>query len=198
VEITNDAGVTEVKFILEVGFTEPYSMLVQDAKKWIEGREAACIVMIVNMEENPAYKCPTRNLCDEEFSQLGFPPRREISMETFTLQGPYGPACYKGLQWVGRVTGFMEIWKRDSVTKLATCMSPGRINLLNMANTTYIHFHLKDFMNIASDNEHIPIDWGNYISNLGRYIKQVAADRCRRAVGDHEGRVDMMDRDYEP
>ncbi|KAG0124866.1 hypothetical protein HOY82DRAFT_525908 [Tuber indicum] len=88
VEITNDAGVTEVRFILEVGFTESYSMLVLDAKKWIEGREAACIVMIVNMEESPVYKCPTRNLNDEELSRLGFPPRREVGAEIFTLEGP--------------------------------------------------------------------------------------------------------------
>jgi len=127
VEITNAAGVVEVKFALEVGFAESYNMLLQDAKKWIEGRKAACIVMIVNMEENPVYKCPTRNLSDDEFSQLGFPPEEEIEVETFTLEGPYGPACYKGLRWVGGITGFIEIWKRDPVTKLATLRPPGRI-----------------------------------------------------------------------
>ncbi|KAG0131597.1 hypothetical protein HOY82DRAFT_519055 [Tuber indicum] len=194
VEITNDAGVTEVRFILKVGFTESYSMLVQDAKKWIEGREAACIVMIVNMEESSVDKFPTRNLNDKEFSQLRFPPRREIGAEIFTLEGPYGPACYEGLHCVGGIIGFMEIWKRDSVTKFAIrLLTPLNSNLLNMANTTYVHFRLKDFMNIASDNDHLPIDWGNYISNLERYIKQVAAERYRRAIGDCEGRVDMSD-----
>ncbi|KAG0638991.1 hypothetical protein HOY80DRAFT_922168 [Tuber brumale] len=197
VEITNAAGVVEVKFVLEVGFTETYDNLVQDAKKWIEGREAACVVMIVKMEENPVYKCPTRTFSNDEFSQLGFPPKLEIDERTFTLEGPYGPAYYKGLRWVGGVTGFMEIWRRDPVTKLATLMLPGRINLLNMANTRYTHFRLQDFMDISVDNDHIPINWADYISTLGRYIKQVAADRCRRAIRDREAQAEVLDDDHQ-
>ncbi|KAG0636578.1 hypothetical protein HOY80DRAFT_909090 [Tuber brumale] len=199
VQITSATGTMEVKFVLEVGLTETYTMLVEDAKMWLEGREAASLVMIVKMEENPVYKCPTRNLSDDEFSQLGFPPRREIDVEAFTLAGPYGPAYYKELRWVGGVTGFIEIWKRDPISGLATPTPPGRINLFNMVNTSYIHFWLHDFIDISPDNDHhIPIDWGDYISNLGRYIKELAADRCRQTLRDREGRVSMLDGDYQP
>lgn len=124
VEITNADGAEVVKFVLEVGFAESYEMLLEDVKQWIEGREASCLVMIVNIEESPGYKCPTRGLSDVEFSQLGFPPRHEINTQTFTLNGPYGPACYKGFQWVGQVTGFVEMYKRDPVTKMAKLISP--------------------------------------------------------------------------
>ncbi|CUS14382.1 unnamed protein product [Tuber aestivum] len=199
VKVTDATGAVEVKFVLEVGLAETYAMLVRDAKMWIEGREAASIVMIVKMEETPVYKCPTRNLSEDEFSELGFPPRTEIDVKNFTLGGPYGPAFYKGLRWVGGVTGFMEIWKRDPVTRLATRTSSDRINLLNMANTTYTHFWLHDFVDISPDNDHhIPIDWGDYISNLGLYIKELAADRCRRTLRGREGRETMLDDDYEP
>ena len=127
VGITNAAGAVVVKFVLEVGFAESYKMLVEDAKQWIEGREAPCLVMIVKIEEHPVYKCPTRSLSDVEFSQLAFPPEHEINMQTFTLNGPYGPACYKGLNWVGQVTSFVEMYKRDPVTKMAKLISPGRM-----------------------------------------------------------------------
>ena len=116
-----------VKFVLEVGFAESYEMLVEDVKQWIEGREAPCLVMIVKIEEHPVYKCPTRSLSDVVFSQLGCPPEHEINMQTFTLNKPYGPACYKGLNWVGQVSGFVEMYKRDPVTKMAKLISPGRM-----------------------------------------------------------------------
>ena len=67
-----------------------------------------------------------------------------------------------------------------------------------MGDTRHIHFRLRDFMDISRENDGIPIHWGDYITNLGCYIKQVAADRCREAISNHEGRVDKLDGDYEP
>ena len=53
-------------------------------------------------------------------------------------------------------------------------------------------------MDIFHDNDHIPINWGNYLSNLGCYIKQVAADRCHQVIGDYKEQVDILDGDYQP
>ena len=67
-----------------------------------------------------------------------------------------------------------------------------------MGNTRHIHFQLQDFIDISRENDGIPIHWGDYITNLGRYIKQVAADRCHRAISNREGWVDTLDGDYKP
>jgi len=73
-DIKNDIGVREVKFVAEVGFSETYEQLVQDAKLWLEGSETVSLVMLVKLEEDPCYRCPIRNLTESEFAELELPP----------------------------------------------------------------------------------------------------------------------------
>lgn len=118
VQFKNDAGNREIKFVLEVGFSETYEDLLQDAKLWLEGKHEVSVVVLVKFEETPSYQCPVR---DEDLEALEFPSESEINIVDFELQEEYGPVVYKGLQWVGCIsTAYMEVWKRDPVTGLAT------------------------------------------------------------------------------
>jgi hypothetical protein len=121
VQFESAEGDVEVKFILEVGFSETYDDLVQDAKMWLEGRRDVSMFILVKFKETPNYRCPVRDLDGEDFEQLGFPKATELRTSNFSLVGDYGPAMYKGLVWVGQISAaFMEIWKRDPITRLAT------------------------------------------------------------------------------
>jgi len=127
VQITDTTGMVNIKFVLEVGFSETYDMLVQDARTWIQGNYNVVLVMIVKLEENPPYRCPIRNMTDEEFEQLEFDERKNINIQSFTLEGDYGPAMYKGFLWVGEISGYCELWERDKVSGLAKLTPVGRM-----------------------------------------------------------------------
>ena len=134
--IKNGMGVREVKFVAMVGFSETYEGLVQNAKLWLEGSETVSLVMLVKLEEDPCYQCPMRNLTQSEFAELEFPPRNKIMHQPFTLSGPYGPVEYKGFKWVGKISGFLEFWTLDPVTRLASCIMT-RIVSDSLRNVSY-------------------------------------------------------------
>jgi len=50
----------------------------------------------------------------------------------------------------------------------------------------------------VKDDHKVSIDWDDYLSNLGLYIQELAAHRCRRMLKDRAARVDTRDADYEP
>ena len=127
VQITNSQGMVNIKFVLEVGLSKSYEMLVQDARLWIEGDPNVNFVMIVKMEENPPYQSPVRHLTDDQFEQHNFPEWKNINMKTFALDGEYGPASFMGLCWVGRISGFLEVWERDTASNIAKITPAGRI-----------------------------------------------------------------------
>jgi len=120
--IKTPQGDVEVKFILEVGMAEAYDALVDDARMWLEGTETVSVVMLVKMEEDPPYQSPLSSyLNGDECSQPEGDIEEEevITEEMVSLMGPYGPAVHKGVSWVGTITGFTEIWKRDPVSHIA-------------------------------------------------------------------------------
>ncbi|PWW73772.1 hypothetical protein C7212DRAFT_353694 [Tuber magnatum] len=198
VQVENVAGAPEVKFVLEVGHAGEYTRLVQDAKIWLQGTDTVSAVMLVKVQEDPAYQNPTSRHSDEEFDQLEFPPSHEIAHELFTLDGAQGPAWYKGLRWVGRITGFIEIWKRDPVSRLAI-RTFGPSNHFGTNNCTYIYFHLSDFLDVSfEEDHHVPFDWGLFHRKLGTYIRELAVDRCGEVLEAREGRTDILDRNYQP
>ncbi|PWW78078.1 hypothetical protein C7212DRAFT_363029 [Tuber magnatum] len=198
VKVVNSAGIREVKFVLEVGWTESYNMLVQDAKTWLEGTKNVTAVMLVKLLEDPVYRCPTRHLSDMEFAREEFPNNDEITQDLFTLEGPNGPAWYKGYRWVGTITGFMEIWKRDAVTGSAR-RTVGPMYHLDMSNHNYVYFFLSDFMDVTEEENHpIPFNWGIFHENLGLDIRELAVDRCGRMLKGREGHLNLQDSDYQP
>ncbi|PUU81780.1 hypothetical protein B9Z19DRAFT_970611 [Tuber borchii] len=199
VKITDAAGMPHVRFILEVGLSESYEMLVRDARTWLEGNNHVTLVMLVKLEENPPYVCPVKDLTDEEFEHLKFPDRKSINVKTFTLEGDYGPATYMGLAWVGEISGFLEVWERDKISGMAQITAAGRINLFDLLNTQSSLFTLRDFMELPVEGDHkVLINWDDYFSNLGINICELAAYRCRRMLKDRAGRADIRDADYEP
>ena len=135
-DIKNDMGVPRVKFVAEVGFSETYEELVQDAKLWLEGKKTVSLVMLVKLKEDPCYQCPMRNLTESEFAALGFPPMNEIEDQPFTLSGPYGPAVYKGFEWVGKISGFLEFWALNPATELASCTTTRMVSN-SLSNAMY-------------------------------------------------------------
>ena len=117
--IKNNMGVGEVKFVAEVRFSESYEELVQDAKLWLGGNGTVSLVMLVKLGEDPCYRS-IQNLTESEFSELEFPPIKKIEDQPFTITGPYGPVEYKGFKWVGEISGLLEFWMLDPVTRLAS------------------------------------------------------------------------------
>ena len=123
VQTYNDKGLDEVNFVLEVGLSESYEELVEDAQLWLEGTDTVSIVMLIKLYEDPPYNGPTHDLTDEEFNALQFPPIEEINQQSFAVHGQYGPATYKGLTWVGSISGFIEIWGAEGAPRSACRIS---------------------------------------------------------------------------
>ena len=133
IQFENDAGVPKIKFILEVGFSETSQDLVEDARLWLEGKDEVSLVVLVKFTEIPSYQCPARNLDDEKLEQLEFSESADIRVMVFNSEREYGPITYKGLQWVGRISeAFMELWRRNQATGLATKVGRRRVRLLNI------------------------------------------------------------------
>jgi hypothetical protein len=105
----------EPKFILEVGLSETYEQLVQDAKLWLEGTRNVSVVVLVKFTENPKYRCPIPNATVKHLDRLNIPRKpSEVRDEDFDLEGEYGPVTYKGLKWMGEIAeAFLEVWKRN-------------------------------------------------------------------------------------
>ena len=116
VKFPNNAGDVEFKFVLEVGFSESYDSLVQDAKLWIEGTLTVSIFVLVQLEEAPNYRCPTSDLPDEAFDALQLPLSATSSMFKLPPR-QYGPATYRGFCWAGEILrAEVEVWRKDALT----------------------------------------------------------------------------------
>ncbi|KAI9773285.1 MAG: hypothetical protein M1839_002145 [Geoglossum umbratile] len=198
VEFEDVNGNIEPKFVLEVGFSERYDELVQDGRMWLEGRNDVSILVLAKIEETPSYHCPVRDLDDEDFERLGFLKATELKTSMFGLDGEYGPATYKGFIWVGEISAaFMEVWKKDPLTGLAT-RNGSRINLLTAANPPQLEFQLSDFLAIDPENERtISFPWGDYQRLIRNKIKGLAMLRCQEMMRDRS-REELRDLDYVP
>jgi hypothetical protein len=118
VEFTNAAGDCPPKFILEIGLSETYEDLLQDARLWLEGNDYVSIVVLVKFVETPKYRSP--RLRTKDLVDLDFPKAPELKEHHFNMEGEYGPVSYKGIKWAGVISeAFLEVWKRDPTTRLA-------------------------------------------------------------------------------
>ena len=90
----NPAGDERV-FVVEVGFSETYSELVQDVHMWLNGNRNATIAVLVKLNESPAYCCPIQNLNGQDLKRLellGIPRPSDFD----TVQ-EYGPILHNGM-----------------------------------------------------------------------------------------------------
>ena len=104
--------------VVEIGFAEKYNELIDDVKLWIEGNRDMRTVILIKVEESPRYYSPTINLEDDEVKDLGFPDARDLDTSMVILKDPndsFGPLQINNLVWVGKMSVFLEIWKRDTV-----------------------------------------------------------------------------------
>jgi hypothetical protein len=98
VQIKNANNRLETKMVIEVGVSEEYEALINDAKLWLEGMSSVSLCVLVSFEEKPRYQCPVDgNMDEEKFKKLGFPDPWELKPEHFHLEGSFGPAIYKRL-----------------------------------------------------------------------------------------------------
>ena len=75
------------------------------------------------MEEDLLYRSPPDKLEDEDVEILGFPHPRDIDTSMINLKDPNDPFSqlqFKNLVWVGKISVFLEIWKKDPVSGEAT------------------------------------------------------------------------------
>ncbi|KAI9779347.1 MAG: hypothetical protein M1839_007455 [Geoglossum umbratile] len=171
VEFEDAKGDVETKFVLEVGFSETYKELVQDAKMWLEGRRDVCVFVLANIEETPKYRCPVRHFDDEDFEQLGLPGFTELRTSDFNLEDEYGPATCKGFVW----------------------------ELLGTTAVPPIKFQLTDFLDISPESDcTINLNWDDYKALLRGRIKALAVFRCQMAMKERSGKENLRDQDYIP
>ena len=120
--------------VVEIGLTETYEELVDDAKLWIEGNRDIRTVILIKVEEIPRYHSPVSKLEDDEVEDLGFPDPEGLRTTLITPKDPndsFGPLQMNNLVWVNKMSVFLEIWKRDAVngeakqqgTRSVSCIS---------------------------------------------------------------------------
>lgn len=119
VKFRNDEGVLEIRFVLEIGFTEDYEDLVRDAQLWIEGAQTVTVCVIVQLLEDPVYKCPTTDILDEALQLM---PVHHPKSSMFRLApNRYGPAAYRGFNWTGELSAaLVEVWRKNDEGKAYT------------------------------------------------------------------------------
>src|SRR5437667_10262018 len=156
-------GITEVKWVLEVGLSEGYEQLVSDMKLWLEGQPQVSMAVLVKMEETPTYNRPVDpGMDDDDFKKLGIPEQpSDVRVRDFTRQGEYGPVTYQGFTWAGRISRvFMEVWKLDPTTGLAR-RDYDRVDLLSPGHPSQIQFRLGDFLRLdPTDSRTATLDVG--------------------------------------
>ena len=104
--------------VVEIGFTETYEELIDDAKLWIEGNRDIRTVILIKVEETPQYYSPTSKLEDDEVEELGFPDFKDLKTSMVIPKNPngsFGPLQINNLVWVNKMGVFLEIWKRNAV-----------------------------------------------------------------------------------
>ena len=105
------------KFILEVGVSETYEQLVEEARLWLEGEPRVSVVLIIKFEESSPFQCPIQTIDDQRLGQLRFPDFVSDEQNNFVAHSNYGPVTYRGLQWFGGFsTVFAEVWRQDSTS----------------------------------------------------------------------------------
>ena len=116
---------------MEVGLSETYDELVEDARQWLEGKKEVQTVFLVKVQEALSYQCSTRHMQDDEIVAMKLPS--DIDHESFSLEDEtdvFSPLCIGNMVWVGRMRGFLEIWKENAMGGLAERQGDRAVSLL--------------------------------------------------------------------
>jgi hypothetical protein len=166
----------DLKWVLEVGFSEPYSQLVEDMKLWLEGTNSrVSTAFLAKLTEDPVYHCP-----------VSWQDRSEIPLKAFevdeddvvTNEECFGPAFYRGKQWVGCITeAFMEVWELNAAGQAE--QFGDRINLLDTTRDS-VQFQLRDF-GLEHDGL-VSFDLNDFHHHLKESIRILAVGRCQEFI----------------
>ena len=193
-EVQNAARQFELKWVVEAGLSETYDQLVEDAQLWLEGHRTVAMVILVKFGEVPRYHCPVSS--DQNPEELGISLKgEEIEEAEVTMLGQLGPATYKGLQWVGKISEvFMETWVQDGEGRAV--QQGNREDLLQVGAVQL------SFGNILPPGypQMITLPLDDFHVLLERKMRELAAFRCREMVAAWLKRLGdgQSDRDYQP
>lgn len=102
------------RVIFEVGTSESYNHLKQNACLWLEGMPGVRECILIKIYETPQYRSPS-------VDNIDFPAPNQIAKSAFKSESEFGPVVYKDLHWTGKIsTAFFETWTLDPLTRLAT------------------------------------------------------------------------------
>jgi hypothetical protein len=195
IEVCNADNEIDLKWALEVGFSELYEQLKHEAQLWLEGSSQVSMVTIVQFCETPRYHCPLPKELDPR-EVLGIPSDfKAIQQKDVILEEDYGPATYKGLRWVEQISeDWMETWVRDTHGK--AIQRGNRIDLMH-ANQVELEFNFLP----PGYPQMIMIDLKKFRLTLQHAIRKMAASRCRNALYTYlkrHGETLSDDPDYQP
>lgn len=191
----DDNAQYELKWALEVGFSQEYDDLREDPRLWLIGQPTCSMAVLINITESPKYQCPLDfdlNICDK----LNIPQDgSQITARDFSLRGEYGPVTFVGYQWVGQISEvFLEIWTRNPRTGLL------RRNRMSIIPADFVspQFQLADFLFI--DNPKMTsFDWDKFRTELKRCLRSQAVSRCREWLRRSRERAGLVgDESYRP
>lgn len=111
---------------VEVGFSEGYEALRNDMELWLVGSEGKVrVVVLISLLETPHYQA--HHFLTDDDDQGAETPSETTPSGAFssvvvpvvaTPPAPYGPYLHNDLILVGKITGFLELWRLDPTTKL--------------------------------------------------------------------------------
>ncbi|KAL1965263.1 hypothetical protein VTN77DRAFT_5865 [Rasamsonia byssochlamydoides] len=183
--VEDASGTDQPRFILEIGHSETYEELLEDAKLWLNGNHNVSVVVLVKLIETPAYHCPLRHPDTNDRIRLGIPAGpSQLRGEDFLMAGEYGPITYRGLTWMGKMSEvFMEVWRRDLTSGVLVQEGP-RIDLLSpAANLSHVTFQRSDFVPIQPIHDNtIRFEWQEFHHQLKKAMRRLAVFRCRQMI----------------
>jgi hypothetical protein len=181
--IRNTDNERELKWVLEVGFAESYEQLKNDVRLWLEGSSQVSMVTIAWFCEEPKYRCPVPKEIDPR-EVLGISKDcRDIRSRDVVVQGAYGPAFFKELQWVGEITGiYMESWVRDAKGKPRRRGLRKDLKLKREVQLNFGDILPPDFP------QNVTIDLGDYHLDFVEHIRSLTVGRCADAVRRYDRR----------
>lgn len=194
IEVRNANGKLELKWVVEAGLSETYEQLVEDARLWLEGHPDVAMVILVKFCEAQPYRCPVPTIQDPE--ELGIPlDVLAIDEAEVTMEGQLGPATYKGLRWVGKISEvFMETWVQDADGR---AVRQGNREDLLQAGQLQLSFG--DILPPGYPQT-ITLELDKFHDELQEGIQKLAAHRCREMVKEWVKRMGdrRSDRNYQP
>lgn len=149
--------------VCEVGFTESYIDLLEDARQWLEKSDGKVrLVMIVKLQEEKksTIKSGAINPIREEDNTRQVPEDDDSERDNQAAE-EFGsdPASYEDLRiscktddWVGPINGFLELWRYDEVS-----------GKMKQDGSRIVCLSMLDYRNLFADNggirpsSHLPL-----------------------------------------